>query len=482
LWKFPIINKIGEFIAKNLAPIMQFQTDKFQVIPETIEIGYNESVTVELGLIDMLAENQTGFSEVEDGIMEFLNARYFDFRAEFPDGSSEGWYVNFAPSRLYFEEGKVLKTKVTISLNSPPGSGPAIQSGRIRINITDTWVFGNVWYPEGWEDWYPGQKIFWFMMAATLGFGTFSGKVLPEYFTFDILAKVKPYRNVNIEALPLIKLKPDEIASIPISVENLGNYNDTFGFRITSKYDDIELVDPGFVSLRPGKKTETLLGVNVPELILDVGTLYSVNIEVYSLEEPNVTIASQKVFLETQGIYVSEINSLFFILFIIIVAFGVSFLLFKRRSVMSNICKKPDKPWEIPEEKKYLEKLKEKDKKEYGEILKMMEDEYKSALLWYEHYCKAIFKKRFLEKKKARRLKAESSKIIKKSEKDIQEKPVEKLEAKEQVVEEIQKPEEVVKEPERERVDRETEMEKRKREKTLLRIKREQEKQRRKFK
>jgi len=47
---------------------------------------------------------------------------------------------------------------------------------------------------------------------------------------------------------------------------------------------------------------------------------------------------------------------------------------------------KPDKPWNLPEERKYLEKLKEKDKEEYNNVLKMMRDEYKSALLWYKSY------------------------------------------------------------------------------------------------
>jgi len=47
---------------------------------------------------------------------------------------------------------------------------------------------------------------------------------------------------------------------------------------------------------------------------------------------------------------------------------------------------KPTKPWILPEEKKYLDKLKEKNKEEYDKVLQMMKDEYQSALLWFEDY------------------------------------------------------------------------------------------------
>jgi hypothetical protein len=46
---------------------------------------------------------------------------------------------------------------------------------------------------------------------------------------------------------------------------------------------------------------------------------------------------------------------------------------------------KPQKPWTLPEEKPHLQALKEEDKQAYEQERKMMNDEYKSALLWYQH-------------------------------------------------------------------------------------------------
>jgi len=82
-------------------------------------------------------------------------------------------------------------------------------------------------------------------------------------------------------------------------------------------------------------------------------------------------------------------------------------------------CIRPDKPWEIPEEKAYLDKLKKTDEEKYNEILKMMHEEYKSALLWYKYYIDATIKKIREEKNK--------EKIKKKSEKlKIKERPEKK--------------------------------------------------------
>lgn len=413
-WDFPILNQISRLIAGTFFPIFQFNTDRLEANPSVIEIGYGEKVKIDFGLIDMTEENASSFTTVKE-VQSYLTARYFDFSAEFLDFSSDGWLVSFNPTQVYYEEGNLLKTNLTIQLNNPR---VPVQSGRIRIKVTDYWVFNNVWFPEG-PDTGIITKVGWFFSAVTAGFGKYSGQVAPEYLYFDILVNVKPFRDVQLEALDVVKLKPNEITSIPIIVKNRGNYNDTFSFRITDEHETIKLADPTVVSLEPGQSANTLLAVAVPDYVVDIGTLHPINIEVYSIEEPNVTIASQKVILETQGLYVSEMNGVFFglviILFIVIIVL-----------ILRKIKQMPKK--KIEEKKKTTTKMAKKEtKKSKGLFSNLLEE--------------------------------------------TEEKP-----AKEEKPAEVKKEEPVVVEP---KIDRQAESERIKKEKALAKIRKQQEKQRR---
>ena len=106
-----------------------------------------------------------------------------------------------------------------------------------------------------------------------------------------------------------------------------------------------------------------------------------------------------------------------------------------------------------------------------------MEDEYKSALLWYEYYAKSIIQPKPVKKEKIKEVKKEKPK---KKEKFLFKK--EKKPSKKKEKEEIKIIEEPIIEKEKVLVDREARAEKIMKEQTLLRIRRDQENQRRKLK
>lgn len=65
------------------------------------------------------------------------------------------------------------------------------------------------------------------------------------------------------------------------------------------------------------------------------------------------------------------------------------FLFVKRRKdrIEEEILGKPQKPWTIPIEKVYLEHLRRKDERAWYVVRHhLMEEEHRSALLWYQHY------------------------------------------------------------------------------------------------
>ncbi len=489
--RYPIMNTIGKLLA-SMFPIIQFNDFGLGSKPESIEIGYGEKVTLEVGMISKYEETEGEFY-VDEG-QPFLLGRSLSFEAEFPDGNPGAWFVNFDPPLLNSVDGTVLKSKATISLTAPPDSSYPVQSTIIRIKLTDTWAMGNVWFPEGFENWYPGKKFFWFTSAVTMGFGTLSGQVLPEAYYIDVLVKVKPYHAVDIEPVTLEKLQPDQITSMPIIVKNLGNYNDTFSFKITSESGDVKLVDPVTISLKPGETGNTLLGIAAPELVYDTGTLYPIIIETYSIDQPNVTIAQQRLFLETKGVYISEIGAAYSVIVCFFIFLGAAFFLFRKKRELANIVIKPQKPWNIPIERKHLEELKQKDKEAYEKERLMMEDEYKSAMLWYDSYRQSIKQEKqigktkqlnskineFFKKPEKKKVKPEKKKEEKQPKKE--KKPEKKVEkSKEKKEEKPKETPEIAKEQYKAVQKRSAESERRK-QIALEKIKRAQEKQKGKIK
>jgi hypothetical protein len=295
----------------------------------------------------------------------------------------------------------MLVSNATISLASPPVANKPIQDTIIRIKIADTWVAKNFWWPELGSN-YNGSALIWFLGAIVAGYGKLSGKILVEYYYVDVLIKVKPFHDIKIQALPPDKLSPNQITTIPVLVENQGNYNDTFNFRIKTETGyPLHLTNNSTITLQPGEQGQALVGVAAPPNALDTGTLHSIILEAYSAQEPNTTIASQRIFLETQGFYFSEQNTTFLATFGFFVLLVIFLFIYWRRKVYEKISIPPEKPWKIPEEQQHLAELKRTDITKYEQDRTMMEAEYKSALLWYDDYRKTV------------RMKPEKGKIIK---------------------------------------------------------------------
>jgi hypothetical protein len=180
----------------------------------------------------------------------------------------------------------------------------------------------------------------------------------------------------------------------------MGNYNDTYGFRVKSENKDIKLATPYYITIAPGETSKTNIGISTPQSAFDYGTFHEIIIEAYSIDNPNVTIAERQVFIETKGLYVSEINIAVLLLLIFIIILSLIFYIYRRKLFINKYCMKPDKPWEIPEEKQYLDNLLKTDIKKHKEVLQMMKKEYDSSLLWHKYYSKQIVEPKPIKKKK----------------------------------------------------------------------------------
>jgi len=459
---------IGYLFAK-FSFILQMFAGTAIADPPVVEIGYNETVTTDIGIMNLTSgEFDTG------DIPPFLTERYLKFRVvDYPGNNSLSWRVSFDPNTVIAGSGNPVKTKAKISLIAPPTGNNAIQSGIMRINVQDIWILGNLWWPKGNKppfDTAIKKFLFWFLFAPIYGYGFNSGSVDIMNFDVDILVKVKPYHAAKFDALPLIKLKPDEIASIPITIQNLGNYNDTYNFRINDKTSYINLVEPPSITLSPGEAKKTYLAVSAPPKFFDTGTFHQIKIEAYSIYEPNVTVGYRTVNVETRGVFFSEIYTGGIVIILVIFLFIIYIFYLYKKHRLEKICVKPNKPWDIPEERQHLEKLKQKDKERYQKELEMMRQEYQSAILWYKYYIQDMMSKKLLRQKRQKKEEIKQKKIK------------EKTEMKNEKVKNIREIRESVAKQEKEDVAKEkrNEMDRRK-QKILFKIRRSQEKQKNKL-
>lgn len=376
-----ILEQLGVFLANNVYSFFSFGAPALVVKPGFVEIGYNESVSFEIGLIDLKTQEFK-----DDSLQKIMSSESLTFEVlQFPSNNiDKRWRVTFDPPEVNFEEGNKRKTTATLSLSAPPVGGQPLQSGELIIQINRNRAYKDLWH----------YGPVWFFFALTGGWGRLSGQVDIGTPTVTLLVKVKPYHEAIIEVPELVQLQPNQIVTLPIDITNLGNYKDTLGFRIVSENKGVILSDPIDTTLLPGETKRTLLGIGVDPNLIDTGTIHEVDIEAFSLSNPNQILASRTVILETRGFYISEGNLAGFMAPVLLVFLIIIFFIIRRRKQLQDIAQKPEKPWMLPQEKAYLEKLKEKDKEQYKNTLEQMKQEYTSALLWYKHYVQAILDKK----------------------------------------------------------------------------------------
>lgn len=463
-----------------------FSSNAWEFASDTVyvEIGYGETVYVHIGKVNMEVFNETIFRNLS--LQPFMKDINFQFiRDKYPGGHNGSWLIDFDPDVLIIDEIRpkaLYDVNMSITLTSPPVGDKAIQSGILRIRQKPTQHYGNFMDMGG----YLG-----FLYTILFGKDVAGTTSTPKYENMrkiDIIVKVKPYHKVSIDVPPVVKLNPNQVTAIPINVQNLGNYKDTIGFRINGTNDKITVADPIDITLIPGDSKETLLAVGVPPSIFEIGTFHKVKIEAYSTADPNITIAEQTITIETEGFYLSEYGMFIMgaIIFLIVIIY--LYINSKKKKHITHYITKPEKPWEIPEEKEFLNKIKKKDKKKYNETLEMMVNEYNSAMLWYKHYRQSIENKEkqkqveIRQKENEERKKLKDKKTIKKKDET---KPVAIAKTKKKKDKETEdekkeikpEPKPIFKPPKEQRKDKDQI----KKEKAIEKIKRVQEKQRRKM-
>lgn len=227
---------------------------------------------------------------------------------------------------------------------------------------------------------------------------TEGGEIGSTYIYVPLKASPTNYVKMNVVQTKK-NAGPKSMVYFTFDITNEGYYKDVFQFELEEENGLLALANEQAITLNPGETRAVTIGVLTPEKLWDPGTPNKIDVKIYSIGDPSKTLVGSLT-VYTGGIYISPLVLLILapiILFLIII-YLIFFYLKEKR--YRNIVGKPDKPWTIPEERRHLEKLKQRNREEFEQERLLMEHEYKSAMLWYKSYLNA-FKR--LEKTKINR-------------------------------------------------------------------------------
>jgi hypothetical protein len=425
---------LGRYFYRQLRPPVAIQA-----YPDAVDLRYlNETVFNIGGKNPVTLEWEPMIKVAGSWSFAWLNPRIiFSFEFVPPeDAPGDVWNVQFEPNEIIMDTNKEnldwpgadtpFKTNVTIFLK--PSADPTYPSQDVvlKVNIVREEVLDHLRILSGSPKWVrtdldlykekmnamdPDQYQYWSHRMNIFTWNRISRRVFfllnlrfPPYdkwvdSTVEILIRVNKYHELRIFPPPPQDIEPFEVKTIPVTVKNIGSHIDTYNFRVSSTDDNMVVTPPPAITLSPGEEAQALVGVAAPKSFLSIGSTASVFLEAYSVDDPN-SVFPQTITLSTIGIHAtggSTYNFSLLMITLVIVAAIIMYIIRKRRE---GIVKKPEKPWDIPEEKKYLEKLKEKDNEKYNKTLDMMKDEYRSALLWHRYFCDALLRKENSSRKK----------------------------------------------------------------------------------
>lgn len=318
------------------------------------------------------------------------------------------------------------------------------------------------------------------------------GDIAGESYAY-IPVKTSPFNYLDVKSVnPSIKASPKSIVNFQIDITNRGYYEDLFQFDIKSNDGLFGIANEQSINIKPGETKRVSIGVLTKESFYDPGTPHVIDIYAYSLKDPTKIMVGNVVII-TEGIYITPLVWIILIPIIIILLVIYFIFFYLKQKKEQELFGKPKKPWKIPEEKKHLEELKQKDKQAYEKERLMMEDEYKSALLWYDDQRQSIRNEQ--HKPKSNNFNSKLNEFFKKPEtkkektiKNKKEKPPKKekktSKKKEKPVEKEEKPKEtpeIIKDQYTSIKKRSAESE-RKKQVALEKIRRAQEKQKKKMK
>lgn len=328
-----------------------------------------------------LEQSQISIPFQSGGGIGFVNGTFDDLSVEgklYPPGTPNPPQVQskiLLTAKADSDPGWVPGTPTPFSFNTLPGEsvhfqvpiilGSGVQSPYFQVNLTASAT-----------DPYGTVHLLWVHILA----------VTPGIPNFGVMAQ-PPFPN---------KLAPRQVFTGTIQVRNLNFGPQSFEFKVVDNPCDMAVGLPSEVTIggREGRDRGVQLftvSFRAPgsSLYYIFGTGCSLSLNV------NPVGQAGRVQTVIYNIQVQGPNFQFPFFFntlvgAIVLVLVILFVRRRKQVIEEEILGKPQKPWTIPVEQVYLKHLKQKDERAWYVVRHhLMEDEYRSALLWYNGYKEA---------------------------------------------------------------------------------------------
>jgi hypothetical protein len=188
-----------------------------------------------------------------------------------------------------------------------------------------------------------------------------------------------------------LQIGPRELTTATVQISNLASLPQTVYFSVTDNPCKLRVGAPAALTM-PTKGTylRTFSIQGPEEKFWYNSESCSVRLEAYAAESPDIVRATS-ISVDINGFYVAPEWVFWLVAIALIVLLVFLFIARRIRREQERIFGKPQKPWTIPVERVYLEHLRRKDERAWYVVRHhLMEEEYRSALLWYREDRKAM--------------------------------------------------------------------------------------------
>lgn len=194
----------------------------------------------------------------------------------------------------------------------------------------------------------------------------------------------------NVLSPPAVTLKPQGIANMPVKITNNGLLPRQFVMEQQSVTCDLNTAAPGSFVVPPKSTLVVMISVEAPaKKALYLGDQCSAQYLVSPEGSRGAGIAVTAS-VQVDGTYVDPQWVIWLIEILVVLLLLILFIVRRKARIEEELLGKPQKPWTIPVEALYLRVLRQKDERAWYVVRHhLMEEEYRSSLLWYKAYKKA---------------------------------------------------------------------------------------------
>ncbi len=207
------------------------------------------------------------------------------------------------------------------------------------------------------------------------------GAKTPGFVTFLATVKDTP------------QLKPREFTTVRIEIQNLGLFETIYDMEVVENTCDMPVAVPHDTYIGPKGTATAVIEVKSPwkEKLWYLSENCQLGIKVFPVGFETEASQTAVVSVQVNGQSILHVEKLFpvFVLLLLVLLL-ILFVLRRKARIEEEILGKPQKPWLIPVEALYLRALRQKDERAWYVVRHhLMEEEYRSSLLWYKAYKKA---------------------------------------------------------------------------------------------